>query len=185
MKCMFCDYQIPQGTRYCPNCGAETGDGSLVKDSDVIAAPENLLGDDLSAAAGGGLAGGSSARLPNIPSSRGTNFLFPSTCKSDPEMLGRIRGWNWGAFLFSWIWAFGHNLVGIGMLTFFFATPPFGIIAMVLLGLYGNELAWKSKHYESIEQFRSQEAKWTTAAFVVFFAIIGLAFLLMLIALFD
>jgi hypothetical protein len=46
---------------------------------------------------------------------------------------------------------------------------PFGSIVNVLLGYKGNEWAWKSRRWRSIEQFKSHQRGWTIAG--IFFAI--------------
>ena len=182
---MFCDHPVPQGTRYCPRCGAETGDGSIAPgEGNIVAAPENLLDEEFHDSSGTSPTGSGPSSLADVKTS-GNDFFIPSKCLSDPAKLPMIRGWNWGAFLFSWIWAIGHGLIGIALLTFFFSSPPFGLIAMVLLGLYGNELAWKARYYRSVEEFRAQQDKWTKGAFLLMFFFIGMIFLIAIIGSFS
>lgn len=73
-----------------------------------------------------------------------------------------IRGWNWGAFFFSWLWGLANN-VYIGLLTF---VPIFGLAIPFLLGAYGNEWAWQRKKWDSVEHFRRTQQKWARAGVI-------------------
>lgn len=67
-----------------------------------------------------------------------------------------VKGWSWGGFLWSWIWAIGNN-TWIGLL----ALVPFGNAIMpFILGIYGREWAWKNKKWESIESFKKVQKNW-------------------------
>jgi hypothetical protein len=74
-----------------------------------------------------------------------------------------IKGWNWGAFLLSWIWAIGNN-VWIGLLVFI---PYLGFIMVIVLGVKGSEWAWSSKNWDSIDHFLSVQKKWATWGFIL------------------
>lgn len=68
-----------------------------------------------------------------------------------------IRVWSWGAFALGWIWGIGNNvwLALLGLL-------PFGYpIMAVVLGLKGHEWAWRSKRYDSLEQFMTTQDTWS------------------------
>ncbi len=74
------------------------------------------------------------------------------------EVPPEIKGWNWGAFSLTWIWGLSHR-VWISL----FALIPFpliGIAAMIILGIKGNEWAWKNKKWDSIEQFQKSQRTW-------------------------
>lgn len=73
-----------------------------------------------------------------------------------------IKGWSWGAFFLNWIWGVGNNTYR----AFWVFVPYVNLIMIIYLGLKGNELAWKHKKWESIEQFKKVQKKWTTAAFI-------------------
>lgn len=68
-----------------------------------------------------------------------------------------VAGWSWGAFLLNWIWAIG-NRTWIGLLAL---VPYLGFIAAIYLGVKGRELAWRNKHWDSVEHFNSVQRKWT------------------------
>ncbi len=50
--------------------------------------------------------------------------------------------------------------------------PVIGNIAalamVIVLGLKGNEWAWKSRHFESVEHFKKVQKAWTIWGLVVF-----------------
>jgi serine/threonine protein kinase len=70
-----------------------------------------------------------------------------------------IKGWNWGAFLMPWLWPF-TNQVWIGLLAF---VPQVGWLMAITLGAKGNEWAWKSRKWRSIEQFKAHQRGWAIA----------------------
>ena len=72
-----------------------------------------------------------------------------------------IKGWNWGAFILSWIWGIGNNTYR----ALWFFVPYINIVMIIYLGLKGNELAWKHKHWKSVEHFKAVQRKWNIAAF--------------------
>ena len=76
-----------------------------------------------------------------------------------------IRGWNWGAFLLSWIWGIGNN-TWITLIILM----PIGIMQLVLpfvLGAKGNEWAWQNKKWDSIEHFKRTQKLWKYWGFLV------------------
>src|SRR3990172_2673818 len=82
---------------------------------------------------------------------------------------GEISGWNWGAFLLSWIWAIGNNkfdmaVYGLASYTLSFLIGPLGWLAelaiSVILGMKGNEWAWQNKKWRSIEHFKKTQKTW-------------------------
>jgi hypothetical protein len=66
-----------------------------------------------------------------------------------------VRGWNWGAFLLNWIWGMGNG-VWIALLTFIL-----GPIMSIILGIKGNEWAWRNKKWDSVEKFKKTQRAWT------------------------
>ena len=69
-----------------------------------------------------------------------------------------IIGWNWGAFLLTWVWGIG-NRVWLALLALI-PFPLVGLAMAILLGVKGNEWAWQSKKWESIQQFRKTQRIW-------------------------
>ncbi|MCK5306357.1 MAG: hypothetical protein KAJ66_04420 [Candidatus Omnitrophica bacterium] len=83
-----------------------------------------------------------------------------------------IKGWNWGAFLLSWIWAIGNN-TWIGLLALI---PYAGFVMAIILGIKGKEWAWKNKKWESVDHFQRVQKKWAYwgVAICLFFFVVGL-----------
>ena len=79
--------------------------------------------------------------------------------KAPPE----ISGWNWGAFFLTWIWGIGNN-VWIAFVTLCGILPYIGwiisLVMAIVLGVRGNEWAWQSKRWDSIEHFQITQRKW-------------------------
>ena len=67
-----------------------------------------------------------------------------------------IRGWSWGAFLLNWIWAICNN-VWIGLLALI---PYVNLVMIIILGIKGNEWAWRNKRWDSIEHFKRTQRTW-------------------------
>jgi predicted PurR-regulated permease PerM len=80
-----------------------------------------------------------------------------------------ITGWNWGAFIFSWLWGL-FNGTYIALLSLI---PYVGIIMVIILGIKGNEWAWRYKHWDNVEHFKKVQRKWAIAALIL----IGIAIL--------
>jgi len=89
-----------------------------------------------------------------------------------------LQGWNLGALFLPFVWG-PYNRVWIGLavlIVLLLPVPPmlgiliYGPITMYV-GMRGNELAWRARKWDSVEQFRSvqgQWAKWGTICFIVF-----------------
>lgn len=74
-----------------------------------------------------------------------------------------VKGWSWGAFWFSWIWAI-FNKTWIGLLALI---PLVNLVMMVILGLKGREWAWRNKAWSSVEHFNRVQRKWSIAGWIV------------------
>lgn len=66
-----------------------------------------------------------------------------------------VKGWSWGGFFLTWLWGV-FNGVWLSLLALIVPWP----VMNVVLGVKGRELAWQSKHWDSVEQFRSTQKKW-------------------------
>jgi hypothetical protein len=80
-----------------------------------------------------------------------------------------LKGWNWGAFFLNWIWGIGNN-VWIALITFIL-----GWIWAIVLGIKGNEWAWKHKKWDSVEHFKRTQRKWKRWGIGLFIAAVALA----------
>jgi hypothetical protein len=89
----------------------------------------------------------------------GQGGLFDSLVPVPEE----IKGWNWGAFLLAPFWLL-PNRVWIGLLTW---VPVVGFWVAIALGVKGNEWAWKSRRWQSIDQFKTHQRRWAIAGIVL------------------
>jgi hypothetical protein len=74
-----------------------------------------------------------------------------------------IKGWNWGAFWFTWIWGL-FNRSYVALLVFI---PFLNLIVPFYLGAKGNELAWRNRIWESTEEFTSEQRVWSIAGWII------------------
>ena len=94
--------------------------------------------------------------------------------KRSARLPGSARGWNTAAFLIGPIWG-PANGVWLGILGLLFLALPLSLglrLALYLgygafLGLRGNELAWRSKRWTSIEHFKRVQQLWMLLSLVV------------------
>lgn len=85
-----------------------------------------------------------------------------------------IDKWNWGAFLLNWIWGIGNNTF-IALLMFI---PFVNIVMPFVLGARGSSWAWRNKRWDSVENFREVQRKWTKWSLIVYVAFISLLVIL-------
>jgi hypothetical protein len=68
-----------------------------------------------------------------------------------------LGDWNWGGFLLTWMWGMGNNV----WWSFLVFVPYLGAMVMPwVLAFKGNEWAWQSRHWESIEHFKRVQRSW-------------------------
>ena len=75
-----------------------------------------------------------------------------------------VKGWSWGAFGLNWIWGV-FNGVLISLLCLI---PFFAFVWAIVLGIKGNEWAWRNKKWDSIEHFKNTQRPWNIAGIVLF-----------------
>jgi hypothetical protein len=96
-----------------------------------------------------------------------------------------VKGFSWGAFLWTWIWAIG-NKVWIGLLALL-PLGPLPLIMAIILGIKGREWAWQKKHWDSVEAFKKTQKAWVKWWFIIMiplgiiFAILGIVFATILV----
>lgn len=107
---------------------------------------------------------------PQIPETMSQPVLKQPANSPLPE---GIKGWSWGAFWLSWIWAI-FNKTWIGLLALI---PLVNLVMMIVLGLKGREWAWKNKAWPSVEHFNHVQKKWNLAGWIVIIValILGIA----------
>ena len=79
------------------------------------------------------------------------------------EVPPEIRGWNWGAFFLNWIWGIGNSTY-IALLMFI---PVVNIVMIFVLGMKGNEWAWRNRLWRDIDHFKATQRKWAIAGVLI------------------
>lgn len=81
-----------------------------------------------------------------------------------------IKGFNFGAAYFCWIWALIHGQTKLGLIGIPLFYVPFVNVAFWLyLGLFGNELAWAANPDRwSVEQFKKTQKIWNIVGIAMF-----------------
>ena len=87
-----------------------------------------------------------------------------------------IKGWSWGGFLLSWIWAIG-NQVWIGLLAL---VPYVGFVMTIVLGIKGREWAWQAKRWDSVEHFKRVQRNWSVAGIIIMVAAVILPIIIVI-----
>ncbi|MDD5093888.1 MAG: zinc ribbon domain-containing protein [Dehalococcoidia bacterium] len=105
------------------------------------------------------------------------NITAPTPELSPAEIPPEIKGWNWGAFFLTWIWGIG-NRVWIALLCLI---PYVGLVMAFVVGAKGNQWAWKSKQWDSVEQFKATQRKWAWWGLGIFLAVATLAVIAIII----
>ncbi len=96
-----------------------------------------------------------------------------------------IPGWNWGAFLLPGLWCV-NNQVWWGLLSWIGCVPFVPMIGWLatggVLGAKGNEWAWKSRSWRSVEEFQRNQKHWAIAGFITWGSMVGLITAVMIFA---
>lgn len=93
-----------------------------------------------------------------------------------------LSKWNWGAFMFNWIWAISNGIYWPLLLILLNFIPYVGSIAAfglcIYLGVKGTEMAWNAKTWPSWESFKETQHRWAVAILWVY----GISILIAIIA---
>ena len=180
MTCQKCGFQNSDSLKFCIECGSPLTYGS----SDFYDTDEKSGYPE-------GAGYPEQAGYPERSASMGGTSQYGIVCNTylpsgnDPKLLNMAReGWNWGAFLFTWIWLVCHNMVpfGIGLLLASFFFGPLSLIASFYLGAKGNELAWTYKPFRNLQHFEETERAWNRWGLGLFLVSLGGAFLVFIMA---
>ena len=102
------------------------------------------------------IAGRLSGNTDHVPSEINC-FFNTSGMGSNAAVPRELGDWNWGGFMLTWIWGIG-NRVWWSFLVF---VPWLGAMVIPwILAFKGNEWAWQSKHWDSIDQFKRVQRSW-------------------------
>jgi hypothetical protein len=90
----------------------------------------------------------------------------PATAPALPNgpMPEELKRWNWGAFFWSWIWGIANN-TWIALLALL---GPLSLVMMIILGLKGNEYAWKNRKFTDLQSFKKIQSAWAKWGVIVF-----------------
>ena len=103
-------------------------------------------------------------QIPDSGNSTTSSFVNRSGQGPIAALPRELEGWNWGAFFLTWIWGVG-NMVWWSLLAL--VPVQFARLAVgILLGIKGNEWAWQSKRWNSIEHFRRTQHVWAIWGFI-------------------
>lgn len=75
-----------------------------------------------------------------------------------------VKGWNWGAFMYSILWGIGNKTY----LSLLVLIPVFNLVWVFVLGVKGNEWAWKNGEYTDVATFKAVQATWNRAGLFMF-----------------
>ncbi|MBD2461029.1 serine/threonine protein kinase [Oscillatoria sp. FACHB-1407] len=114
---------------------------------------------------------------PNVVQGEFNQIPSGSISPSDTRqnLPDEVPGWNWGAFLLPGLWCI-NNQVWIGLLSWSgFVTGMLGWLAGgFVLGVKGNEWAWKSRRWRSLEDFKRNQRHWAIGGIVTWGSLVGL-----------
>ncbi len=79
-----------------------------------------------------------------------------------------IKKWNWGAFMFNAFWGIGNS----AYMALLALIPYFNFIWVFVCGAKGNEWAWKSGQFKSVDEFLTVQRTWNKAGYVYFIIMI-------------
>lgn len=82
-------------------------------------------------------------------------YVRPNQYGSQPTEAD-LKGFNGGAFLLSWVWALNHRYY-LGLLALI---PCLGLAMQIYLGIKGNEIAWESGRFSTVDDMRACQSIW-------------------------
>ncbi len=84
----------------------------------------------------------------------------PENVLDTQTLPNEARYWNWGAFVFGWIWGLGNGVNS----ALFSLIPIVGFFVRIYLGLKGSELAWQTGKWPTVAAFAKTQRYWAIAA---------------------
>ena len=176
--CPACNSSNRSAALYCWNCGNASTLGFIAPNE--VEATEHASGANRAGQTTSRLDQQSNPSDPNrlaikIETSQALEDNHPRSdlTPNQPDTLpDELNGWNWGAFLFGVgflapVWSIANGIwLGFIQLIFFIpAIPlPAGLVIYfsisLLLGLKGNEWAWKSRQWRNQDHFLRTQRQW-------------------------
>lgn len=112
------------------------------------------------------------AKLPQTNNTFVNNSGLGRLSDSSVSVPEEIQGWNWGAFFFPGLWCI-PNQIWVGLMAWtgmLILSLPFILgltwsIMAIVLGVKGNEWAWKSRRWKSLKAFKRHQRLWAIAGF--------------------
>jgi serine/threonine protein kinase len=108
---------------------------------------------------------------------------YDSTATGQDKLIPpEVPGWNWGAFCLPGLWCF-NNQVWVGLIawTCFFTGGVSWVVMGAILGSKGNEWAWKSRSWRSLEAFKANQRSWAIGGAAVWGGLVALIAILIAI----
>jgi hypothetical protein len=187
MTCRKCGFENSNNVKFCIECGSalEHSSSDFYDTDEKSGYPEQAGYPEQSGypERAGYPERETQRRRGGAPYGMVCNTYLPSG--NDPKLLNMTReGWNWGAFVFTWIWLLWHNMVpfGIGLLLASFFFGPLSLIASFYLGAKANELAWTYKPFRNLQHFEETEKAWNRWGLVLFLVSMGGGILFFILA---
>lgn len=104
--------------------------------------------------------------------------ILNSNGKSPDDMPVSLKGFNWGAFLLTFIWGIPHKAwITLWAIPLIWFQLPLGLNWVLLLalqiycGIKGNDWAYAVDYQKSEYEFKMKQIKWTIFAFALQFVI--------------
>lgn len=138
-------------------------------------------------------------RIPDAPARREKAASHDKESRSAVQKTDLKPRWNWGAFVFNWLWAVCHQcywplvMVLLYVVQVYLPMSLISVLAMignlciaVLLGIKGTGIAWNTGRYRSERELQESQRKWAIAGAIIvgvaaLFSIIAIDFILMLL----
>ncbi|MDY7005018.1 MAG: serine/threonine-protein kinase [Cyanobacteriota bacterium] len=102
---------------------------------------------------------------------------------SSNDVPAEIIGWNWGAFLLPGFWCL-TNHVWIGLIAWIdLSSVTLGmgwLLTGIVLGLKGNEWAWKSRKWKNVAEFRNHQRIWSIISLLLILSVVIIGILVIL-----
>lgn len=101
-------------------------------------------------------------------------FIIPHNNNSgdgEPGPKGLVEKFNWGAFLFNFVWGIKYKKWVLLSVPFLCFVPYVGILAALIMayfgGKFGNQWAWQEVSYKDEADFHESQKSWVRAWFVL------------------